>query len=72
MIRVLSVKGYKRDPEDTSKWLYMIDPDNKIGYVQITGFQEDTAAELRNAIKSLQEQGVPGWCSICGSTPAGC
>ena len=60
LIRVSSVKGYKRDPQDTSKWLYMIDPDNKIGYVRITGFQEDTAAELRSAVKSMQDQGVRG------------
>ncbi len=60
LIRVASVKGYRRDPEDTSKWLYMIDPDNKIGYVRITGFQEDTAAELRSAVKTMQAQGVRG------------
>ncbi len=62
MIRVVSVKGYKRDPEDPNRtrWLYMIDPDTKIGYVRVTQFQNDTAEELRKALQDLQNSGMRG------------
>jgi carboxyl-terminal processing protease len=59
-IKVASVKGFRRDPGNTSRWDYMLDPDTKIGYVRITGFQEDTADELRNAVESLRQRGMRG------------
>lgn len=60
LIHSASVKGYKRDAADPAKWLYMIDPETKIGYVRITGFQEETTTELKNALQALQAQGCRG------------
>ncbi len=60
IIEVVSVKGFQRDPADTSKWDFMLDPENKIGYIRITGFQEDTSKELRSAMASLQAKGMRG------------
>jgi carboxyl-terminal processing protease len=59
-IRVTSVKGMDRDKDDQTKWNFMIDPDSKIGYIRITGFQEDTAKELKTALEALKDQGVRG------------
>jgi len=60
VIKVSSVKGFKRDAADTSKWDFMLDPDNKVGYIRITGFQEDTAQELESALEKLQAAGMRG------------
>jgi carboxyl-terminal processing protease len=59
-IRVTSVKGMDRAKDDQTKWNFMIDPDSKIGYIRITGFQEDTAKELKSALETLKDQGVRG------------
>ncbi len=60
MIKVTSVKGFQRNATDHSKWDFMIDPDSKVGYVRITGFQEETGLELRDALMELQKQGMRG------------
>jgi len=60
IIKVSSVKGFERDAKDPTKWNFMLDPDSKIGYVRITGFQEDTPDELDAAITALKNQGLRG------------
>ena len=35
----------------------MIDKDQKIGYIRITSFIQNTAEELRKALDELKEQG---------------
>ncbi|HVX84570.1 MAG TPA: S41 family peptidase [Phycisphaerae bacterium] len=62
IIHVSSVKGFRRDPSDESqtRWDFMLDPTNKIGYIRITGFQDDTSEELRTALESLKQQGMRG------------
>jgi carboxyl-terminal processing protease len=60
IIHVSSVKGYRRDPADESRWDFMLDPATKIGYIRVTGFQDDTADELRAALANLQAQGMRG------------
>jgi carboxyl-terminal processing protease len=60
VITVTSVKGFQRDSKDPTKWDYMIDPDSKIGYIRITGFQDNTADELDAALMTLQKQGMRG------------
>lgn len=59
-IRVASVKGMDRDPKDPTKWNFMLDPVSKIGYVRITGFQQDTPEEMENAIETLKGEGMRG------------
>jgi len=60
VIKVASVKGFQRSPQDNTKWDFMIDPENKIGYIRVTGFQDDTAQELKDALTKLQQQGMRG------------
>lgn len=59
-IPVSSVKGWKRTGAQEDDWDWFIDPKQKIGYVRLTGFQEDTTDGLRRAIKSMEEQGLAG------------
>jgi carboxyl-terminal processing protease len=52
------VKGYSHKPG--GGWDYMVDPQNKIGYIRITNFTADTAAELNSAIDTMKLQKVRG------------
>ena len=60
VIHVSTVKGVKRDPNDPTKWNYMMDPETKIGYIRITGFQDETPKELADAVEDLKSHGVRG------------
>lgn len=57
-IHVASVKGYSHKPG--GGWDYMVDPQNKIGYIRITNFTSDTSAELNSAIDTMKLQKVRG------------
>jgi len=59
-IHVASVKGMDRDKDDPTRWNFMLDPDSKIGYIRITGFQEDTAKELKDTLEALKDAGMRG------------
>jgi carboxyl-terminal processing protease len=59
VIKVGSIKGVRRNTTD-NRWNFMLDDENKVGYVNITGFQEDTADDLKQALTSLEAQGVRG------------
>ena len=56
LIEVHTVKGVKRD--DKNEWVYMIDPERKIGYVRLTSFVENSTGDLKKAIESLQKDGM--------------
>ena len=57
-IHVASVKGYLHRPG--GGWDYMVDPQQKIGYIRITNFTADTSAELNTAIDTMKLQHVRG------------
>lgn len=57
-INVQTVKGARRGPD--GKWDYMLDPDNKIGYIRLTQFTEPTVEEFRAAVKQLESAGAKG------------
>jgi len=58
VIEVSTVKGFKRSEDD--KWVWMIDPEKKIGYVRVTGFVDNTVEELRPAIQQMLDDGLKG------------
>jgi len=61
IIPVTSVKGWKRTGAREDAWDWYIDPDNRIGYIRLTQFTEDTTADLRAAIKQMQaDKGLAG------------
>ncbi len=57
-IIVPTIRGWKRD--ESGQWLYMIDEQDKIGYVQITDFVATTADDLEQALKELEKDGLNG------------
>ena len=57
-ITVPTIRGWQRT--DSGKWLYMIDEPNRIGYVRITSFSGDTAADFEAALEELDDQGLKG------------
>jgi C-terminal peptidase prc len=68
-IEVESVLGYKRTAKDT--WNYVIDPDNKICYVRLTQFSEDTFPELEKVMKKLSKEGIKGFILDLRFNPGG-
>ncbi|MGA0286613.1 MAG: S41 family peptidase [Phycisphaerales bacterium] len=50
-IRTRTVKGFRRDGED---WRFVLDPEDRIAYVRLTQFTEETAADLREALASIE------------------
>ena len=57
-IKIQTVKGYWRDKQH--HWDFMLDPEAKIGYVQLTQFSGPTADEMHQAIVDLKKQGMKG------------
>lgn len=57
-IVVPTVRGWQRVKD--GKWLYMVDEENKIGYVRLTSFSSDTSLGLENALRELEDEGMRG------------
>ena len=70
-IHVPSVLGDVRLADDPSRWDYMLDKTNKIGYLRITNFGETTAAEVRAAVEHLEKDGVRGLIIDLRNNPGG-
>jgi carboxyl-terminal processing protease len=52
-IKTKSVKGYHREDADGNKWMYLIDPKRKIGYLRLTQFTPKCAEEMASALISM-------------------
>jgi carboxyl-terminal processing protease len=57
-VSVETVLGVKRDEKDD--WSFVIDEENKIGYICLTQFAPTTARDLYQAIESLKKRGLKG------------
>jgi carboxyl-terminal processing protease len=57
-IRVETVLGDTRNADDAWRWL--VDQEQGIGYVRVTGFGRHTAEDLQRALKQLADQNVRG------------
>ncbi|MBI2808458.1 MAG: PDZ domain-containing protein [Planctomycetes bacterium] len=68
-IEVESVLGYKRAKDDS--WNYVIDPDNKICYVRLTQFSENTYSELEKVMRDLYKAGIKGFILDLRFNPGG-
>jgi carboxyl-terminal processing protease len=68
-IRVQSVLGDTHKPNND--WEFMLDKQDKIGYVRLTQFSETTAAELRAVIEQLQKDGARGLVLDLRNNPGG-
>lgn len=58
MIHVSTVMGDKYKPDGT--WDYLLNPEQKIGYIRISSFGRDTTKELTAALETLKSQGMKG------------
>ena len=61
--------GHKRNANDA--WDYVIDPENQICYVRLTGFQENTARDLEQLMKKLYKAGIKGFILDLRFNPGG-
>ncbi len=57
-IVVGTIRGWQRT--NNGKWRYMIDEDNKIGYVRLTSFAAESAASLERVLLKLESQDLRG------------
>ncbi|HUS72223.1 MAG TPA: S41 family peptidase [Sedimentisphaerales bacterium] len=57
-IIVPTIRGWQRTP--AGKWLYMIDEEDKIGYVRVTSFSGETAPALEQVLTELEAEGLKG------------
>jgi carboxyl-terminal processing protease len=71
MIHVQSVLGDSRRPDNAEEWDFMIDKENKIGYIRLNTFSETAAEELRKAVLELQKDGVRGLVLDLRNNPGG-
>lgn len=69
IVHVETVLGDTRKEDDS--WDFMLDRENKIGYVRVTAFSKETAGELRRALGELQGQGMRGLILDLRSNPGG-
>jgi carboxyl-terminal processing protease len=56
IIKVASIKGWRH--LEGGGWEYLVDPENKIGYLRLTNFTKDTSKELDRAVEALNENGA--------------
>jgi carboxyl-terminal processing protease len=59
VIQIETVMGDRRTGDD-DHWDFMLDPENKLGYIRLTAFSRETFEELEKAVKKLKEDGLKG------------
>ncbi len=57
-IIVPTIRGWQRT--DGGKWRYMIDEEERIGYVRITSFSAGTSSNLEKVLVELESEGLRG------------
>lgn len=50
-IRTRTIRGFRREGE---AWRHVIDPESRIAYVRVTQFTEETVADLRETLASIE------------------
>src|SRR5262249_37159741 len=57
-ITLESVLGYRRDAKDN--WEFVLDPEHRVGYVEVAQFGGATPDDLKKAIEGLKGRGMSG------------
>lgn len=57
IIPLASVKGWRRTGAKEDDWDWMIDPINRIGYIRLLQFTDNTTDDLRAAVRGMQASG---------------
>jgi carboxyl-terminal processing protease len=68
-VTVESVLGHKRKTDDD--WDFMIDPQNKIGYIRLTTFSKNSYDDMRQAMRDLVKAGIKGFILDLRFNPGG-
>jgi carboxyl-terminal processing protease len=68
-IRVPTVKGLSLDEQ--GQWRHWLDADQKIAFVQLTMFDQQTEADLKAVLTQLQTQGIKGLVLDLRGNPGG-
>ena len=58
IIRVDTVLG--NSPNADNRWDFLLDHENRIGYIRLTALSRDTAADLKKALEELQREKIAG------------
>lgn len=69
LIQLPTVVGVARDANQ--QWKFMLDDQNRIGYLRVTHFSRNTASELRTALESLATQEMKSLILDLRSNPGG-
>lgn len=71
-IQLTTIRGVERTESVTGEgWDYMLDKEAGVAYVRLTGFNPDSAAELRRALKHAEDQGMRGLILDLRNNPGG-
>jgi carboxyl-terminal processing protease len=57
-IPVHSVKGWNRNGPNEEDWDWFIDRENKIGYIRLTQFTNNTTRDMQQALRSMRRDGM--------------
>lgn len=57
-IKIPTVKGFRK--KNDNGWDFMIDDKNKVGYIRLTQFTDETTERLTHAIEQMRDAGVKG------------
>ncbi len=68
-IVVPSIRGWQQTK--AGKILYMLDEENKIGYIRIAGFDSETAFDFEKALNQLESEGLKALVVDLRSNPGG-
>ncbi|HRX83946.1 MAG TPA: S41 family peptidase [Phycisphaerae bacterium] len=60
MVRIQSVKSLARKTSDEEHWNFILDDDLGIGYIRVNSFQENTVAQLDEALRDAAKRGMRG------------
>src|SRR5579883_435211 len=71
IIEVASALGDQRKTDNLRTWDFMLDKDNKIGYIRLINFSKTASKEMREAIEELQRQDVRGLVLDLRNNPGG-
>lgn len=70
-IKIQSIKGLARKPEIPEQWNHWLDPENKVAYIRLTNFQNNTSEDLTNALSELEARGMRGLVLDLRGNPGG-
>lgn len=70
-VKIVSVKGLRRNENDEEKWEHWLDRDLGIGYIQVTGFQGNTVEDVHNTLSELLADGLKGLVLDLRGNPGG-